>query len=58
MAKEYTVDTQRLFLEMMLQDSESYVRVQNIFNPENFDRTLQPAAKFIQEHTDKHKNTH
>ena len=55
MAKEYSVDTQRLFLEMMLQDSESYVRVQNIFNPENFDRTLQPAAKFIQEHTDKHK---
>jgi hypothetical protein len=24
---------------MMLQDAESYVRVQNIYNPENFDRS-------------------
>ena len=54
MAKEYSVDTQRLFLEMMLQDSESYVRVQNIFNHLNFDKTLQQTAKFIQEHADKH----
>jgi hypothetical protein len=32
---------------MMLQDAESYVRVQNIYNPENFDRSLRPAAEFI-----------
>ena len=52
--KEYTVDMQKLFLEMMLQDAQSYTRVQNIFNPENFDRSLQSAAAFIKEHCDKH----
>jgi archaellum biogenesis ATPase FlaH len=40
---------------MMLQDASSYVRVQNIFNPENFDRSLRPAAEFIREHCDSHK---
>ncbi|SVE47822.1 uncharacterized protein METZ01_LOCUS500676, partial [marine metagenome] len=54
MATEYTIEMQKLFLEMMLQDSQSYVRIQNIFNPGNFDRSLQKAATFIQEHTDKH----
>jgi len=53
--KDYGLDVQRLFLEMMLQDAESYVRVQNIYNPENFDRNLRPAAKFIAEHSDQHK---
>jgi replicative DNA helicase len=53
--KDYGVDVQRLFLEMMLQDAQSYVRVQNIFNPENFDRGLRPAADFIKEHCDRHK---
>ena len=52
--KEYTVDMQKLFLEMMLQDAQSYTRVQNIFNPENFDRSLQSSAAFIKEHCDKH----
>ncbi len=55
MLKDYGVDVQRLFLEMMLQDAQSYVRVQNIFNPENFDRGLRPAADFIKEHCDRHK---
>ena len=55
MLKDYGLDVQRLFLEMMLQDAESYVRVQNIYNPENFDRNLRPAAKFIAEHSDQHK---
>ena len=40
MNKEYTVDLQKLFLEMLVQNSESYVRVQNIYNPDNFDRSL------------------
>jgi KaiC/GvpD/RAD55 family RecA-like ATPase len=50
----YTVDLQRLFLEFMLTDAQSFVRVQNIYNPENFDRTLREAAKFIQDHAAKH----
>ena len=55
MLKDYSVDVQRLFLEMMLEDAASYVRVQNIYNPENFDRSLRPAAAFIKEHSEKHK---
>jgi RecA/RadA recombinase len=50
----YTVDLQQLFLEFMLTDAQSFVRVQNIYNPENFDRTLREAAKFIQDHVAKH----
>jgi replicative DNA helicase len=53
--KEYNTDVQKLFLEIMMQDAQSYVRVQNIFNEENFDRSLRSAAKFIKEHCDKHK---
>jgi hypothetical protein len=55
MLKEYSIDVQRLFLEMMLEDAASYVRVQNIYNPDNFDRSLRSAAKFIKEHSDQHK---
>jgi len=55
MTKEYTSELQKLFLEMMLQDAQSYVRVQNIYNPENFDRSLRDVARFIKSHTDDHK---
>jgi replicative DNA helicase len=55
MTKEYSPELQRLFLEMMLEDAQSYVRVQNIYNPENFDRSLREVAKFIKSHTDDHK---
>jgi len=53
--KDYGLEVQRLFLEMMLQDAESYVRVQNIYNPENFDRSLRPAADFIKKHVNDHR---
>ena len=55
MTKDYNVDFQKLFLEMMLHDAQSFVRVQNIYNEENFDRSLRSAAKFIKEHSEKHK---
>ena len=54
MAKEYSPDLQKLFIEMMMQDAQNYVRVQNIFNPENFDRSLKETATFIAEHSIKH----
>ena len=54
MSREYTPDLQKLFLEMMMQDAQNYVRVQNIFNAENFDRSLRDAAEFIKEHATKH----
>ena len=55
MLKEYGLDIQRLFLEMMLQDASSYIRVQNIYNPENFDRSLRPAAEFVKKHSTEFK---
>ena len=55
MSIEYSPDIQKLFLEMMMQDAQSYVRVQNIYNPENFDRSLRDVAKFLQTHSVEHK---
>jgi archaellum biogenesis ATPase FlaH len=54
MAKTYDTAIQKLFIEMMLSDPQSYVRVQNIFNPNNFDRSLKSAAEFIQTHCEQH----
>ncbi len=54
MSKEYTVDLQKLFLEMMMNDAQNFVRVQNIYNVQNFDRSLIDTAKFIKEHSDEH----
>jgi len=55
MLNDYGLDVQKLFLELMLQDPELFVRVQNIYNPENFDRSLKPVAEFIKEHSEKFK---
>jgi replicative DNA helicase len=52
--KEYTPEVQKLFLEMMLADAQSYVRVQGIFRVENFDPALRDAAEFLKEHSDKY----
>ena len=52
---EYNRDVQQLFLEMMLNDAESYARVQNIFNPQYFQRELQPVAKFIKNYSNDYK---
>jgi archaellum biogenesis ATPase FlaH len=53
--KDYSADLQKLFLEMMLQDAQNFIRVQNIYNPENFDRSLRSAAEFFREHATDHK---
>ena len=55
MLKDYGTDVQKLFLEMMLHDAEAFVRVQNIYNSENFDRTLRPVAEFIKKHSNDYK---
>ena len=54
MLKEYGSEVQKLFLEMMLEDATAYVRVQNIYNPENFDKNIRKAAEFIKEHSAKY----
>jgi len=55
MTKDYNVSIQKLFLEMMMHDAQNFVRVQNIYNEENFDRSLRSAAKFIKEHSNNHR---
>lgn len=55
MATEYGIEIQKLFLEMCLQDAVSYTRIANIYNPENFDRSLRPAAEFIANHSSEFK---
>jgi archaellum biogenesis ATPase FlaH len=55
MSKDYSPDLQKLFLEMMMTDAQNFVRVQNIYNPENFDRSLRSAAEFIEKHANEHK---
>tara|TARA_R110001592_G_scaffold156232_9_gene386571 strand:+ start:7814 stop:9256 length:1443 start_codon:yes stop_codon:yes gene_type:complete len=52
---EYTFDVQKLYIEMLLADAESFARAQNIFNPESFDRKLQPIAKFVKDYMDEYK---
>ena len=56
MSKDYNPEIQKLFLEMMLHDAQSFVRVNNIFNAENFDRSLRAAALFLREHSEQHKS--
>ena len=52
---EYTFDVQKLYLEMLLADAESYARAQNIFDPKSFDRKLQPIASFIKDYSEEYK---
>ena len=52
---DYSFDVQKLYLEMLLADAESFARAQNIFNPNSFDRKLQPVAKFIKEYMEEYK---
>lgn len=54
--KDYSTDLQKLFLEIMLSDAQCFVRVQNIFNSINFDRSLRTAADFINEYSKKYNN--
>jgi archaellum biogenesis ATPase FlaH len=44
---DYGYDIQKVYLEMMMTDAETFVRCQSVFNDESFDRRLQPAAKFL-----------
>jgi archaellum biogenesis ATPase FlaH len=51
----YNYDVQKLYLEMFMSDAETFVRCQNIFEPENFDRKLQETASFISKYVDQYK---
>ncbi len=51
---DYGYDIQKLYLEMMLSDAETFIRCQSIFDPELFDRKLQTAAKFVNDYVVEH----
>jgi len=44
---EYTKEIQKLFLEMMLNDAQSFVRVQNIYNVDNFEIFIKKRKELI-----------
>jgi archaellum biogenesis ATPase FlaH len=51
----YSFDVQKLYLEMLLADAESFARAQNIFDSNSFDRKLVPIAKFIKDYAEQYK---
>lgn len=51
---DYGYDIQKLYLEMMLGDAETFVRCQGIWDHELFDRKLQASAKFFKDYVDSH----
>jgi len=54
MTKNYDYDVQKLYLEMMLADAETFVRCQGIFDHTLFDRKLQEAAEFVHKYADQY----
>ena len=51
---DYGYDIQKVYLEMMLTDAETFVRCQAVFDHTMFDRRLQDAAKFLNEYVTEH----
>ena len=54
--KDYSTDLQKLFLEIMISDAQCFVRVQNIFDSVNFDRSLRSAADFVNDYSKKYND--
>ena len=51
---DYGYDIQKLYLEMMLTDAESFVRCQAVFDPSVFYRRLQDSATFLNNYVNEH----
>ena len=51
---DYGYDIQKVYLEMMLSDAESFVRCQAVFDPGSFDRRLQKPAEFLNNYVMEH----
>ena len=51
---DYGYDIQKVYLEMMLTDAETFVRCQSVFDPTAFDRRLQTTAKFLNDYVSEH----
>ena len=53
---EYTPQVQEVFLGKIIADPSLYVRISNIMNPQNFDKSLREMAEFIVEYVSKYNN--
>ena len=51
---DYGYDIQKVYLEMMMTDAETFVRCQTVFNPAAFDRRLEAPAKFLNDYVTEH----
>ncbi len=51
---DYGYDIQKVYLEMMMTDAESFVRCQAVFDPDSFDRKLYAPAKFLNDYVTEH----
>ena len=54
--KDYGYDIQKLYLEMMLANAETFVRCQSIFDFSLFDRKLQETAQFVNKYVTEYNN--
>jgi len=52
----YSYDVQKLYIEMMLSDAESFVRCQSIFDASLFDRKLQASAEFLTKYVEEYSS--
>lgn len=51
---DYGYDIQKVYLEVMLSDTETFTRCQTIFDPLIFDKKLQTSAKYISDYVEKY----
>ena len=51
---DYGYEIQKVYLEMMMTDAESFVRAQAVFDPSSFDRRLQDTAMFLNDYVIEH----
>ena len=51
---DYGYEIQKVYLEMMMTDAESFVRCQAVFDPGSFDRRLQTQANFLNDYVTEH----
>jgi archaellum biogenesis ATPase FlaH len=51
---DYGYDIQKLYLEMMMSDAETFVRCQSIFDHTLFDKRLQAPAEFVNNYVAEH----
>ena len=55
---DYGYDIQKVYLEMMMSDAESFVRCQAVFDPDSFDRRLKAPAEFLNNYVMEHNALH